>query len=84
MAALEKRIVQGVIDELSELLGDRLYVAIAHHCRRGTQIGAEHERIPSRGVDAVRSPRTAFGRVAVTVVGRVMGDRQDEFALLTG
>ena len=84
MAAMEKRIVQGIVDELGELLGDRLHVAIVHDCGRGTQIGAKHERIAGGGVDAVRSPGTAFRRVAVTVVGRVMGDGKDEFALLPG
>ena len=53
-------------------------------CGCGMQIGAEHERVSGGGVDAVRSPGAAFGGVALDVIGGVMRDSDDEFAVLPG
>jgi hypothetical protein len=37
-AAGEQRIMQGIVDELSELLGERLYVTIFDNFGRGMEI----------------------------------------------
>ena len=64
-AAMEQRIVQGIVDELGELLGERLHVAVFDDRGRGMEIRAEHEGVSGGGVDAVRSPGAAHRGVAV-------------------
>ena len=64
VAAVDQRIVQGILDELRELLGERLHVAVFDDGGRGVQIRAEHEGVSGGGIDAVRSPGAAHRRVA--------------------
>ncbi len=84
VAAVDQRIVQGIVDELTELLGERLYVTVFDNGGCGVEIRAEHERVSSGGIDAVRSPGAAHRCVAVGVVSGVMRHRDDELAFLFG
>ena len=47
-----------------ELLGQRLHVGVLDDRGRVMQIRAEHEGVSGGGIDAVRSPGAAHGRVA--------------------
>ena len=71
-----------VLDELRELLRERLHVIVLHHRGRGVEIGAEHEGVSGGGIDAVRSPGAAHRRVAEGVVSGVMRHGDDELAFL--
>ena len=82
VAAVEQRIVQRIVDELRELLCERLHVAVFDDGRRGAEIGAEHERVSGGGVDAVRSPGAAERCIAFGVVGGVVRHGDDELAVL--
>src|SRR3984957_6980977 len=77
-----QRIVQGIVDELCELLGERLYIAICDNGRRVMEIGPEDEGVSRSLVDAVPSPGTAFGCVVIRVVGGVARHGDDELAIL--
>ncbi len=77
-------IVQGIVDELRELLGERLHVAVFDNVRRGMEIRTEHEGVSGGGVDAVRSPGAADRCVAIGVVGGVMRHGDDKLAFLLG
>ena len=51
--------MQRIVDELRELLSERLHVAVFDDGGCGMEIRAEHERVSGGGVDAVRSPGAA-------------------------
>ena len=76
-------IVQGIVEELRELLRERLDVLILHDGWSVAQKGPEHEGVAGGGVDAVCSPGAAYGCVGVGVVGGVVGDGDDQCAVLT-
>src|SRR5438874_511576 len=78
VAAVKQRVVERIVDELRELLGERLNVAVFDDCGGAVEIRTEHEGIPSGGVDSVRSPRTAECRITFGVVGGVAGHGDDE------
>jgi hypothetical protein len=82
--ALEERVVEGIVDELGELLGEGLDVAVFDDCRCVSDIGGQDEGVAGGGVDAVGSPGAADGGVTVGVEGGVVGDGEDEFAILLG
>ena len=84
VAAVEQRVVEGIVDELRELLGEWLHVAVFDHGRGGAEIRTEHEGVSGGGVDSVRSPRAAERCVAFGVVGGVMRHGNDELAVLFG
>ena len=84
VAAVEQRIVQGIVDELGELLSERLHVAVFDNGGRGVEIRAEHEGVSGGGIDAVRSPGAAHRGVAIGVVGGVVRHGDDQLAFLFG
>ena len=61
---MDQRIVQRIVDELRELLGERLHIGVLDHSGRVMEIRAEHEGVSGGGIDAVRSPGAADGSVA--------------------
>src|ERR1700744_3689346 len=75
-------IVQRIVDELRELLGERLNIAVCNNTGRVMEIGPEHEGVSCSLVDAVRSPGTAFGCIVICVVGGVARHGDDELAIL--
>ena len=76
--------MQGILDELRELLSERLHVIVRDHGGRVMKVGAEHERVSGGGIDAVRSPGAAHGCVAKRVVSGVTRHGNDQLALLFG
>src|ERR1019366_4105572 len=48
---VEQRIVHWILDELRDLLRDRLDVGVSDHRRRNSDIGGEDERVVGGGVD---------------------------------
>jgi hypothetical protein len=74
--------MQGVVDELRELLGDRLHVAVLDDRGRVMQVRPEHERVSGGYIDAVRSPGAAFRGITIGVVGGVMRHGKDKLAIL--
>ena len=84
VAAVDQRIVQRVLDELGELLRERLHVGVRDHSGRVMEVGGEHEGISGGGIDAVRSPGAAHGSVAERVISGVMRHGDDQLALLFG
>ena len=84
VAAVEQGIVQGIVDELPELLSERLHVTVFDNGGCGMEIRAEHEGVSGGGVDAVRSPGAAHRCVAIGVVSGVMRHGDDELAFLFG
>ncbi len=81
---MDQRIVQRIVEELRELLRQRLHILVFDNSRRGAEIRTQHKRVSGGGVDAVRSPRAADRRVAKRVVGGVMRYRDDELSVLLG
>ena len=76
--------MQGIVDELRELLSERLHVTVLDNAGCAVQIGAEDEGISGCGIDAVSSPGTADGGVAFGVVGGVVGHGDNQLAGLFG
>src|SRR5579871_5999007 len=74
--------MQRIIDELRQLLSKRLHIAVFDDRRSIAKIRAKHEGVSGGRVDAVRSPRAALRRIALDVVGGVMGYSDDELAVL--
>ena len=81
-AEVALRIVQWIVEEFRELLGERLDVAVGDDGGRRAKVGSEYEGVAGRGVDAVRSPGAADGRVSGGVIGGVVRDRDDQFSIL--
>src|ERR1035438_3856430 len=81
---VEQRIVHWILDELRDLLRDRLDVGVSDHRRRNSDIGGEDERVVGGGVDTVRTPGTADCGVSEGVIGRVVSHGKHEPAVLCG
>jgi hypothetical protein len=82
VAAVEQRVVEGIVDELRELLCEWLNVAVFDDGRRGTEIRTEYERVSGGGVDSMRPPRAAERCIAFGVVGSVVRNGDHELAVL--
>jgi hypothetical protein len=82
IAVVKQRIVERIVHELRELLGEWLHIGLLDHVRRGTEVRAEHEGVSGGGVDSVCSPGAAERCVALGVVGGVMRRSNDELAIL--
>lgn len=54
VTAVEQRVVEGIIDELRELLCEWLCVAVFDDGRRGAEVRSEYERVSGGGVDSMR------------------------------
>src|ERR1700751_1645818 len=83
-AEIGERIVEQVVEEFGELLGEWLDVAVFDDSGSGANIGADDEGVARGSVDPVRPPGAAYGCVGSGVVSGVVSDGDDQCAVLAG